>query len=154
MAVRSDAGVGVLATLTMDAGFVAASLLGGDAFTSERAGLEPVGRWAALLARGRLRFDDLQTEPPVTGEAAIGLAVHYATGIALTRLYLETLRRTGRRPSVAGAAAYGAGGLRVMALAFRTVAEPHAALSAWKAKYIVLSFWLLHRTPIFGMPSA
>jgi hypothetical protein len=107
-AIRTDAGVGLLATLTMDVGFVAASLLGGDAFTSTRAGLEPVGRWTALLARGRLRFDDLQAEPPVTGEAAIGLAVHYATGITLTKLYLEALRRAGGRPSVAGAAAYGA----------------------------------------------
>jgi Protein of unknown function (DUF2938) len=107
-AIRSDAGVGVLATLTMDVTMVAASRLGGDAFTSDRTAPEPIGRWVAALARGRLRHDDLQAEPPVPGEAALGLAVHYVTGLTLTKAYLETLRRLGRRPSVAGATAYGA----------------------------------------------
>jgi hypothetical protein len=107
-ALRSDAGIGVLATLTMDVAFVAVSLRGGEAFTSEAVGPGPVGRWAAGLARGRLRHDDLLHESPIAGEAALGMAVHYLTGVTLTKGYLTAARRLGRRPGITGAAAYGA----------------------------------------------
>ena len=86
-AVPPSVTVGVLATLSMDAVFVAASLLGGARFTSDKIGLELVGRWAGGLARGRLRHADMAAEPPLRGEAALGLAVHYLTGIALTQVY-------------------------------------------------------------------
>jgi hypothetical protein len=106
--VRESAGVGVLATLSMDAVFVAASLLGGERFTSDKIGLDLVGRWAGGLARGRIRHDDMAAEPAVPGEAALGLAVHYLTGIALTGIYYDLMRRGGRERGVASAAAFGA----------------------------------------------
>jgi hypothetical protein len=101
--------VGVLATVTMDVAFVAASRFGGEAFTSTKVGPELVGRWAVRLARGQLRHADLEAEEPVPYEAAAGLAVHYLTGITLTQAYYECLRRRG--PSAGGVAAasvYGA----------------------------------------------
>jgi hypothetical protein len=100
--------IGVLATITMDAAFVAASRLGGEAFTTDKIGPELVGRWAGGLARGRWRHDDIAAEPGLRGEAAIGLATHYATGVALTYAYLLALRRLGRRPGAVTATAYGA----------------------------------------------
>jgi hypothetical protein len=100
--------VGVLATVTMDAVLVAASRLGGDRFTSDLIGVDPVGRWAMGMMRGQVWHDDLPGEPPVRGEAAVGLAVHYMTGIALTQVYLTLLRCTGSRSSLLKATAYGA----------------------------------------------
>ena len=50
---------GVLATITMDVAMVAASGLGGKAFTSDRLGPEMIGRWAAGLLRGRWRSGDI-----------------------------------------------------------------------------------------------
>ena len=105
--VPSSIAVGVLATLTMDAAFLAAARLGGAAFTSDKIGLELVGRSAAGLARGRLRQSGLEDAPAVRGELCLGLAVHCFTGIALTRAYHELLRR-GLGGGVGGAAAYGA----------------------------------------------
>jgi hypothetical protein len=107
-AVPASVTVGVLATLTMDVAFVAASSLGGKAFTSDKVGLEFVGRWAAGLARGRCRHEDIARAPAVPGEAALGLAVHYLTGITLTQAYYEALRRGDREPGVASATAFGA----------------------------------------------
>lgn len=106
--VPASVGVGVLATLSMDAVFVAAGRFGGARFTSDKVGLELVGRWAAGLARGRYRHDDLATESAVRGEAALGLAVHYLTGITLTKAYDELLRRAGREPGMMSATAFGA----------------------------------------------
>jgi hypothetical protein len=99
--------VGVLATLSMDAVFVAASQLGGSRFTSDKVGLDLVGRWAGGLARGRLRHADMAAEPALRGEAALGLAVHYLTGITLTQAYYEMLRRGGLKPGVLSATAFG-----------------------------------------------
>jgi hypothetical protein len=99
--------VGVLATLSMDAFFLAASQLGGARFTSDKVGLELVGRWAGGLARGRLRHQDLAAEPALRGEAALGLAVHYLTGIALTQAYYVLLRRGGLKPGVLSSTAFG-----------------------------------------------
>ncbi len=107
-AVPASVPVGVLATLSMDAVFLAAGRLGGSRFASDKVGLELVGRWAGGLARGRLRHEDMAAEPALRGEAALGLAVHYVTGIALTRAYHEALRRGGRKPSLASATAFGA----------------------------------------------
>jgi len=106
--VPASVAVGVLATLSMDAVFLAAGRLGGARFTSDKVGLELVGRWAGGLARGRLRHADMAAEPGLRGEAALGLAVHYVTGIALTQAYYELLRRGGRKPGVLSATAFGA----------------------------------------------
>lgn len=107
-AVPPSVSVGVLATLSMDAVFVAAGQLGGARFASDKVGLELVGRWAGGLARGRLRHLDMAAEPALRGEAALGLAVHYVTGIALTAAYYRLLRSGGRRPNLGSATAFGA----------------------------------------------
>ncbi len=106
-AVPASVTVGVLATLSMDAVFLAASQIGGARFTSDKVGLEIVGRWAAGLACGRYAHDDMAAEPVLRGEAALGLAVHYLTGIALTQAYYRLLRRIGREPGVLSATAFG-----------------------------------------------
>lgn len=100
--------VGVLATLCMDVALLAAARLAGEAFTSDKISPGLVGRWAAGLARGRYRHEDLASEAPLQGEFCIGMAVHYMTGVGLTGTYLQGLRRLQRRPGVASGAAYGA----------------------------------------------
>jgi len=106
-AVPSSLTVGVLATLSMDAVFLATSQIGGARFRSDKVGLEIVGRWAAGLAKGRCVHDDMAAEPEAQGEAALGLAVHYLTGIALTRAYYQLVRRMGHEPDVLSATAFG-----------------------------------------------
>jgi hypothetical protein len=106
-AVPASVTVGVLATVSMDVVFVVASKLGGAALTSDKIGLELIGRWAGGLARGRYRYDDIAAEPPVRGEAAVGLAVHYFTGVALTQTYYTVLRRGALRSGVLKATAFG-----------------------------------------------
>jgi len=100
--------VGVLATLSMDVVFLAASKIGGEGFTSDRVGLELVGRSAAGLMRGRLTHSDIAAEAEVRGETAMGLAVHYLTGIGLTELYYVLTRAADRRPRMLSATAFGA----------------------------------------------
>jgi hypothetical protein len=107
-AVPASVIVGVLATLSMDAVFLAASQLGGSRFTSDKVGLDLVGRWTAGLARGRCQHEDIAGEPALRGEAALGLAVHDLTGVMLTQAYYEALRRGGRKPGVLSATAFGA----------------------------------------------
>src|SRR5512136_2345881 len=98
---------GVLATITMDVAMVAASSLGGSAFTSDRLGPEMVGRWAAGLLRGRWRRGDISREPALRGELALGLATHYLTGVMLTQAFLLVPRRGRGRPSFLAGTAYG-----------------------------------------------
>jgi hypothetical protein len=106
---RVPAGVpaGVLATVTMDAAMVAAATLGGKAFDSRR--LEPgmIGRWVVNLAAGRWRHGDISGEPATRGEVALGMLVHYATGVMLTQAFLTFWHRANRRPSLPAATAYG-----------------------------------------------
>ena len=99
--------VGVLATITMDAWFVAAARLGGEALTSDKVGPDLVGRWAGGLVRGEWRHRDIAAAPSMTGEVAVGIATHYATGVVLAFAYLAALRRLGRRPGLASGTAYG-----------------------------------------------
>lgn len=86
---------------------VAAAKLAPDVFASEKNTPEAIGRWAAGLCRGQWRSEDLSAETPVRGEAWIGLAAHYLTGVVLTEIYLAALRGGGLRPGVGGATAYG-----------------------------------------------
>jgi hypothetical protein len=108
-AIRVPAGVpaGVLATLTMDAALVAASRVGGSAFTSN--GLAPavIGRWAADLVRGRWRHRDIRRAPARRGEVALGIVTHYVTGIILTQAFLLVPRRGDGRPGFPAATAFG-----------------------------------------------
>jgi hypothetical protein len=105
--VPESVAVGVLATLSMDAFFVAASRLGGERFTSDMVGPDLVGRWAAGLVRGQYRHRDIKQAPPQAGEVPLGMAVHYLTGIILAWAYLGALRRAGVRPGVPSATAFG-----------------------------------------------
>lgn len=107
--IRVPAGVpaGVLATITMDGAMVAASRLGGSAFTSDRLGPDVVGRWAADLVRGRWRHGDIRSEPARRGELALGILTHYGTGIILTQAFLLLPRQGDGRPSFPGGTAFG-----------------------------------------------
>ena len=106
---RVPAGIpaGVLATITMDGAMVAASYLGGSAFTSERIGPDMIGRWAAGLLRGRWRHGDISGQPARRGELGLGLLTHYGTGIILTQAFLLLPRRANGRPGFAGGTAFG-----------------------------------------------
>jgi hypothetical protein len=98
---------GVAATVVMDAAMVLAAVLAPGVFGSEKNSPEMIGRWAAGLCRGCGTHEDILAGTPVRGELWIGLAAHYFTGITLTAVYLEAARRSGRRPGVTGATAYG-----------------------------------------------
>jgi hypothetical protein len=98
---------GVLATITMDVAMVAASSLGGSAFTSDRLGPEMIGRWADGLLRGRWRHGDIRSAPARRGELALGMLTHYGTGMILTQAFLLLPRRGDGRPSLLGGTAYG-----------------------------------------------
>jgi hypothetical protein len=84
---RRTAAIGVLATVTMDCAFFAAARLRPGVLDPDELGPDLIGRWAAGLARGRIRHDDIAREPKVPGEIGIGLATHYLTGVALTLVY-------------------------------------------------------------------
>ena len=107
--IRVPAGVpaGVLATITMDVAMEAASRLGGSAFTSDRLGLEVIGRWAADLMRGCWRHGDITSEPARGGELWLGLLTHYVTGILLTQAFVLLPRRGDGRPGFAAGTAFG-----------------------------------------------
>ena len=98
---------GVLATITMDMALVAASRLGGSAFTSDRLDVEVIGRWAAGLMRGRWRGADIAAQPAQPGELALGLLAHYVTGIILTQAFLLLPRSGNGQSSVPAATAFG-----------------------------------------------
>jgi hypothetical protein len=107
--IRVPAGVpaGVLATIAMDVAMVAASGLGGSAFTSDRLSPDMIGRWAAGLLRGRWRSGDISHEPAQRGELALGLATHYVTGVVLTQAFLLAPRRWRVGRSFLAGTAYG-----------------------------------------------
>ncbi len=96
---------GVFATLTMDGAMLAAEIVGRDAFSSPRLSPGMIGRWAGDLAAGRWRGEDMLRRSHRRGEDILGMATHYATGIALTAAFLAI--RGDRRRSAAEATAYG-----------------------------------------------
>jgi len=103
LSVPAGVPAGVLATVIMDVAMVAASVLGGSAFRSDRLGPDMIGRWAAGLMRGRWRRVDISREPAQRGELALGMATHYVTGVVLTQAFLlATPRWHGRRGFLAG----------------------------------------------------
>jgi hypothetical protein len=107
--IRVPAGVpaGVLATITMDVAMVAASSLGGSAFTSNRLDVNMIGRWVAGLLRGRWRHEDIVIEPARRGELGLGILTHYGTGIILTQAFVLMPRRGDGRPGFAAGTAFG-----------------------------------------------
>ena len=97
---------GVLATVTMDLAMVAAGRFGGSAFMSDRVRPALIGRWAAGLLRGRWRHRDIGDEPARSGELALGILTHYATGVILTLAFIALpIAKPG--PRVLPATAYG-----------------------------------------------
>lgn len=102
---RLVAGIG--ATLTMDASMVLASRLAPSLFATEKVDPALIGRWVAGLGRSPRGGDDITGAPAVRGEAGLGFATHYLTGIVLTETYLRALRRLDLRPGPIKATAYG-----------------------------------------------
>ena len=99
--------VGVGATLVMDASMVLASRLAPEVLASEKLDVNLIGRWVGGLGRGPKQGEDITGAPAIPGEVALGLATHYATGIALTQMYLTSLQRLGVQSSLVKATAFG-----------------------------------------------
>lgn len=103
----TQAAAGVLATATMDAAMVLASLVAPGTFSADELGLDMIGRWAAGLACLRRGRSEITSDAQVRGELAIGAATHYLTGIALTAGYSELLRLSRTESGLAKATVYG-----------------------------------------------
>jgi hypothetical protein len=80
--------VGIMATVAMDLAMVSVARIGGERWSSPRLGIDVIGRWGAGLLRGRLRHDDASGEAARTTDIVAGLATHYATGVALTEVFI------------------------------------------------------------------
>ena len=105
-AMRQAAGAGFLATMTMDVGALAVLA---PLFGTHGLGAAKLGRWIGHMRKGRFNHADIAAATPVGHEAALGVAAHYATGIALGAVY-GLLLRGGRRPnSLPLALGYGMG---------------------------------------------
>lgn len=50
-----------------------------------------VGRWVGYLPRGRFVHDNIARTAPVRGEAIVGWAVHYATGMVFAIAFLAII---------------------------------------------------------------
>lgn len=67
-----------------------------------------IGRWAGHLVRGRFAHASIAAAPAVTGEAALGWAVHYATGVAFAAALVAVAGGAWlRQPTLAPALAVG-----------------------------------------------
>src|SRR5512140_1897816 len=75
---------GALATMTMDVAMAAAARLDPARFEAERLDPGLIGRWAQRVTHGCLQGEDLSSISPSAREIALGLGVHYVTGITLT----------------------------------------------------------------------
>lgn len=96
---------GLPATLAMDLG---ARTIVAPALGVRALGPEDLGRWVAHMRRGRFRHTEIATAPAVRGEAAIGIATHYAIGLTLGAGYWLLLRAASTpRSSIPLALAYG-----------------------------------------------
>jgi hypothetical protein len=105
LAAAVRAGVG--ATVVMDASMVVASRLVPRVFATEKLDVNLIGRWVGRRGSHPLPGEDITGLPAVRGEVALGVATHYATGIALTGMYLAGARRVGVRPDPVTATAFG-----------------------------------------------
>lgn len=99
--------VGVFATVTMDIIAMVALRLGIAGRGPPRTGPDLIGRWIGYLLRGKFAHKDILQTPPLRGELVLGLAAHYAIGIALTLLYLGLLVVAHARPTALSAILYG-----------------------------------------------
>lgn len=86
--VGAAVGVGVLATITMDAAMIAAAAIGGERFASKRLDPDVIGRWSGALLRGRWHNVDVSRAKPSPADLPLGILTHYLTGVSLTGLFL------------------------------------------------------------------
>ena len=86
---------------------VLASLVAPDVLATQKLDVNLIGRWVAGLGRRPRQGEDITGAPAIPGEVALGLATHYATGIALTQVYLTSLERLGVQSSLVKATAFG-----------------------------------------------
>ena len=101
--VAAGAVTGALATYGMD---VAARKVIAPAFGRGPSG--GLGRWIGHMLKGRFTHEDITKAEPIPHEAGIGIAAHYAIGLALGVGYVLLLRvPQGRRSSLSAATAYG-----------------------------------------------
>jgi hypothetical protein len=76
--------IGIIATLTMDV----LSIIASKARLTAPLPPRLMGRWFALVAKGRPVMSDIEKVPPIDGEMAIAVPVHYSIGVALAFAYL------------------------------------------------------------------
>ena len=99
----SGAVAGVLATYGMD--------VAGRRIVAPALGKGPsggLGRWIGHMLHGRFTHEDITKAEPIPHEAGIGMAAHYAIGLALGAGYALLLRvPQSRRNSLPRATAYG-----------------------------------------------
>ena len=86
--------IGILATITMDILSIALGRLGLVAPLPPRL----MGRWFALVARGRPLQADIAKALPVKREMAIAVPTHYAIGITLALIFLLASAAFGLNP--------------------------------------------------------
>ena len=116
-----------------------------ETLASDKIGPEMIGRWAAGLARGQWRHEDISAEQPVRGELWLGFAAHYLTGIVLTQGYLAAAGRGGRWPGVPGAVAYGvATGVLPLLLMYPSMGYGLGGRRSGDARRLVCSMLLGH----------
>jgi hypothetical protein len=97
---RDGSITGVASTIVMDVSNVLWSRLGVR-------GIDPplFGKWLDAMLAGRFVSADLPGAPPSTRPPVLGLALHYAIGVALAIVFVMLLRRTpvaSARPMLAG----------------------------------------------------
>ena len=136
---------GVVATVTMDAAMVLAARLAPETFASDKNSPEMIGRWAAGLvprpraARGHLGRDAGARRAVDRARRALRDR-HHADAV-----YLEAARRSGRRPGVAGATAYGvATGVLPLLLMYPSMGYGCCGRRSGDARRIVCSMLLGH----------
>jgi hypothetical protein len=99
---------GLLATVAMDVvgRTVVAPVLGITPTGPAKA--NNLGRWFGHMREGKFAHEDIESAAPISGEAAIGVGVHYAIGTTLGAIFAILLAATGRESSPVLGTAFGA----------------------------------------------
>lgn len=107
-----------------------------------------VGRWIGHIPRGRLLHEDIKQASNITGEAAIGWAIHYLIGILFAAIFLGLNGGTGDGvQGLLAAVLFGAATVLAPFLLLQPamglgIAARHAPLP-WKARMRSLSTHIL-----------
>ena len=99
---------GLLATVAMDVvgRTVVAPVLGITPTGPAKA--NNLGRWFGHMRQGKFAHEDIESATPISGEAAIGVGVHYAIGTTLGAVFGMLLAATRRESSPVLGTAFGA----------------------------------------------